>query len=410
MPNPKEKLSPVERINAGKVTISNGVSKFGDVLFDYVNSAFLSSIPGGGFWLSLYQSSEVFISVFFNFWGGALSDSSNRKQIIFRCDLISGFICLLLAIFIPQALFIYAVIVINIALAIITSFRSPAYKAVFREIVYKEHINKVNSILEITKEVIQIAGPSAALIIANMFGNRVALILDAISFFISGLLIRKLELLTNPPKKKGKKNTFLQVKEGFQYILTNRQILTIIIFASIVNFIIAGYNLILPFSSYAFTGTTFKAYATFLTAESIGGLIGASISTFIKKEPTTNKLLFLIILCGISLLPTELVFRLSHSIILVAIPIALFNLCLSIFNIQFMTFVQTKTDLNYIGRVFGIIFSVAILFMPFGTFFFQRIFNLKNPLNYLILGLALIVISLITMLLNIILSTTTKAE
>ncbi|CCI87690.1 Transporter, major facilitator domain protein [Lactobacillus gigeriorum DSM 23908 = CRBIP 24.85] len=189
MPNPKEKLSPVERINAGKVTISNGVSKFGDVLFDYVNSAFLSSIPGGGFWLSLYQGSEVFISVFFNFWGGALSDSSNRKQIIFRCDLISGIICLLLAIFIPQALFIYAIIVINIALAIITSFRSPAYKAVFREIVYKEHINKVNSILEINKEVIQIAGPSAALIIANIFGNRVALILDAISFLSQGYLL-----------------------------------------------------------------------------------------------------------------------------------------------------------------------------------------------------------------------------
>lgn len=404
----KEKLNPIERTNTAKVTVSNGVSKFGDVLFDYVNSTFLSSIPSGGLWLSLYQSSEVFISVFFNFWGGALSDTGNRKQIIFRCDLISSIICLFLAIFIPKRLFIYAIIVINIALAIITSFRSPAYKAVFREIIYKEHINKVNSILEVTKEVVQIAGPSIALVIANTFGNRLALILDAISFFISGLLIRKLNILTTPTVKKSKKNTFLQIKEGFQYILTNRQILTIIIFASIVNFIIAGYNLILPFSTYAFSGTTFKAYATFLTAESIGGLIGASVSTLIKKEATTNKLLFLVILCGISLLIVDPLFEFSHSVIILAIPIILFDFFLSIFNIQFMTFVQTNTDLNYIGRVFGIIFSVAILFMPFGTFFFQRIFNLKNPFNYSIIGLVLITVSLVTLLLNIALSATTK--
>ena len=394
------KLTKTEKLNTVKVTTSNAISKFGDVLFDYVNTVFLSSIPNGGLWLSFYQSSEVFISVFFNFWGGAVSDSGNRKRIIFHCDLISGFICLILAIFIPNSFFIYAIILINIALAIITSFRSPAYKAVFREIVFKEHINTVNSILEIVKEIVQIAGPSLALLIANFFGNRIALVLDAVSFFVSGLLIKKLTILTTQPNKKHKKNTLFQIREGFQYILTNSQIMMIIIFSSIVNFIIAGYNLVLPFSTYAFSGTTLKAYAVFLTAESVGGLIGASVSTFLKGEPTTNRLILFITLCGASLIFVQQLFQLSHSIILVATLIVLFNLFLSIFNIQFMTFIQIKTDINYIGRVFGIIFSVAILFMPFGTFFFQRIFDLKNPYNYLILGLSLVVISLFTFGIN----------
>ena len=82
------KLTKTEKLNTVKVTTSNAISKFGDVLFDYVNTVFLSSIPNGGFWLSFYQSSEVLISVFFNFWGGAVSDSGNRKRIIFHCDLI----------------------------------------------------------------------------------------------------------------------------------------------------------------------------------------------------------------------------------------------------------------------------------------------------------------------------------
>lgn len=396
----KNNLTKIELLNTSKVTISNAISKFGDVLFDYVNTVFLSSISNGGLWVSFYQSSEVIISVFFNFWGGAISDNNDRKKIIFHCDLISGIICLLLAIFIPRLFFIYAIILINIVLAVISSFRSPAYKAIFREIVYKEHINKVNSILETVKEIVQITGPGIALMIAHLFGNRIALILDAFTFFISGLLIRNFDILTEQPSKKHKKNTLSQIKEGFQYILTNHQIMIIIVFSSIVNFIIAGYNLILPFSSYAFSGTSLKAYAVFLTAESIGGLLGASISSLIKKEPTTNRLLFFITLCGISLIPIQQLFQISHSVILIAVPIVLFNSFLSMYNIQFMSFVQIRTDINYIGRVFGIIFSIAILFMPFGTFFYQKIFNLKNPYNYLTLGVSLIVVTLITFISN----------
>jgi len=65
-----------------------------------------------------------------------------------------------------------------------------------------------------------------------------------------------------------------------------------------------------------------------------------------------------------------------------------------------MTFVQVRTDMNYIGRVFGTIFSVAILFMPIGTFFFKFAFNLQNPNNYFVLGSLLTFISIITIILN----------
>ena len=41
------KLTKTEKLNTVKVTTSNAISKFGDVLFDYVNTVFLSSIPNG---------------------------------------------------------------------------------------------------------------------------------------------------------------------------------------------------------------------------------------------------------------------------------------------------------------------------------------------------------------------------
>jgi len=404
----KRKLTLTECLNTIKVTSSNAISKFGDVLFDYINSVFLSSTHNGAFWLALYQSSEVLISVFFNFWGGALSDNSNRKKIIWHCDVISGLICIVLALFIPKSFFIYAILIINIALAILSSFRNPAYKAIFREIVYREHINKVNSILEIAKEIVQICGPTGAVIISHFLGNTIALVVDGITFIISGLLIKKLTIITAPDLVKKPKKTLLQIREGLVYIFNHKEILIIILFSSIVNFIIAGYNLILPFSTYAFPNFQFKTYAIFLTAEAVGGLIGASTSTFIRKEPTTTKLLALVFLGGIVLIPSNYIYFISHSAILVSICIALFNFFLSIYNIQFMTFVQVRTNINYIGRVFGIIFSIAILFMPIGTFFFQGILNLKNPANYILFGISLIIITVITLIFNFAISKRSK--
>ncbi|MCT7751942.1 MAG: hypothetical protein N4R58_03085 [Lactobacillus iners] len=69
-----------------------------------------------------------------------------------------------------------------------------------------------------------------------------------------------------------------------------------------------------------------------------------------------------------------------------------------------MTFIQMMTDRNHIGRVFGIIFSIAIIFMPLGTFFFQAILDLKSIYNYLLFGKLLIITASIAIIMNIFIS------
>lgn len=69
------KLNERELANTVKVVISNGVSELGDILFDYVNSVWLSKLGNGSFWMAVYQSSETIVSVFVNFIGGVLSDA-----------------------------------------------------------------------------------------------------------------------------------------------------------------------------------------------------------------------------------------------------------------------------------------------------------------------------------------------
>lgn len=396
------KFTKQEISNTFKIVTSNSVSKLGDILFDYVNSVWLSKLGSGSFWMAIYQSSETFIGIFVNLIGGVLSDFKNRQNIIWLCDTLSGILCIILSLFIPNSIFLYAIIFVNLALAILSSIRDPAYKAIFTEIVAKEKIGRVNSILETFKQIIKIAGPSVSMLISKFADNKMALLLDGLSFIISGVLIKYLNLLIKDNHlnfEKKKQNNFQKIKEGFNYLVKEKQILFIILFASIINFVLAGYELILPFANFAFTK---YSYALFLTAQSIGGLLGAAVSNIGKHQPTNNLLFFWIICSGISLLFVNPAYQITNIIMVSAIFIAIFNFFISIFNIQFMTFVQIKTSSEFIGRIFSIVFTVAIIFAPIGTFFFQSIFNVKQGIDYTYFGILLIIISGLAIVIGII--------
>ncbi|WP_260271630.1 MFS transporter [Lactobacillus delbrueckii] len=175
------KLNERELANTVKLVTSNGISKLGDILFDYVNSVWLSKLGNGSFWMAVYQSSETIVSVFVNFIGGILSDTKQRKSIIWICDIIAGLLCIALAVFVPSIWLLYAIIAVNIALSVLSSIRDPAYKAVFGEIVRKEQIGRVNSLLESCKQTIKVAGPVLAMVIAKFVGSKMALLLDGLT-------------------------------------------------------------------------------------------------------------------------------------------------------------------------------------------------------------------------------------
>ena len=84
----------------------------------------------------------------------------------------------------------------------------------------------------------------------------------------------------------------------------------------------------------------------------------------------------------------------SNTYILIMFP-TLFNLFLTVFNIQLFSFIQKNVDNDFLGRIFGIIFTVAIMFMPLGTVFFTVLLDPQNLFNFSIIGLFIFILSLL---------------
>lgn len=87
-------------------------------------------------------------------------------------------------------------------------------------------------------------------------------------------------------------------------------------------------------------------------------------------------------LSGVFLSLTPIVYCVFPSSYMLALYPALFNL-------QFFSYIQKNVDNVFLGRVFGIIFTVAILFMSIGTMTFTFLLSPKNIFNFVIVGLSI---------------------
>ncbi|MCO4661464.1 efflux protein [Streptococcus infantarius subsp. infantarius] len=392
-------MRKIERKNTGLLVTSSTISKIGDTLFDYVNNSFLASMNVKSMILvGVYQALENVIGALFNLFGGVIADRFRRKKIIILSDFLSGLICLCLSLISKQTWLIYAVILTNALLALLSAFSTPAYNAFTKEIVEKEQITLVNSYLQTVATLVKIIVPMLALGIYHVIGINGALILDGMSFLLSALIVA----FVQPILEETSKNDDLSVKvifddlvSGFKYVICNRQIYLLIALSAGVNFFMAGYSLLLPYGNQMFPKITGDIYATFLTAEAIGGVIGAVVSGKMRRKLSTGQLMAILFVFGgfVALAPV-LYFVKAELFLMVLSPVGS-GIFMTLFNIHSFSLVQREVASEYLGRVLGIVFTVAILFMPLGTALFTIIFSPSNPGNLLYLGISVMILSLI---------------
>lgn len=378
---------------------SKSISEIGNVLFDFANNTFLAGINPTTFSLvAVYQSSESVIGILFNLFGGVIADTFRRKKIIIGTNILCGVACIILSFIFKEKWLIYAVVLANVILAFMSAFSGPSYKAFTKEIVKKDSISQLNSLLETTSTIIKVTIPMVAILLYKLLGIHGVLLLDGLSFLIAALLIFFIVPINEEVAKKEKmtiRGIFNDLKIGFKYVYSHKPIFIIIVLSALVNFFLAAYNLLLPYSNQMFGEISAGLYGTFLTSEAIGGFIGAMLSGFVNKELLSKRLVLFLSLSGLMLMLATPFYIMFHNIIILAFSPALFSLFLSIFNIQFFSIVQKDVDNEFLGRVFGIIFTVAILFMPIGTGFFSVALNPNNTFNFFIIGASITILSLV---------------
>lgn len=384
--------------NAYLLVFGTWVSKLGNIVFDYANNVWISHYSGfGPIALAIYQSSDTIVNIILNCIGGVISDRKSRKKILFITDFISFISCFIASFFLKSVIGFYCIIFVNVILALTTSFSSPAYKAIVKEALDKGQINRYNSIANAGTEIIKLIGPMIALSIVNIVGTQAALFITSLSFLISSMTkifiyIEKDQYDT----KIAKHNIYKDLKAGFLYLFCEKEILFIIIISMFVNFFLSGYNLILPYTDNFMPSIVSDLYGKLLIAEALGGIVGSILNSRLNLTNDMKNEFYFLSGCGISLILFSIsaIMRLSPYIL--CFCIFMFGTFLTIYNIQFITFIQNKVSSSYLGRVFSIIFTFSVLLMPVGSFLFAHIFRVKQVISFLVFGLGILILSMIS--------------
>ena len=365
-------------------------SKIGDILFDYVNNIVIVSAFTNSSWvLALYQSSQTIVNILFNIIGGAIADQGKRKRIIVIADLLSAVICFVTSFFIESSYMAIALIFANALLAAVFSFSSPTFKAIVRDVIEKNRINVFNSISNAGAELIAMIGPAAGAALLGIVGPRGALLINAVTFLISAL--SECFLVPNRAEETGrresKEGVLKSIILGLQYLLKEKTILYLVILSAVVNFFLAGYNLAVPYTNNIYSGTFDNFYSKAIILEAVGGILGSFINSKLPDKFTQNYkvLVILLLLTGVSLALVPLSGP-AENLVLCLLPFLLFGGFLTMYNINFMTLVQVSVDDHFLGRVFSVIFTVAVMFMPVGSFVFSFLNVTDNMWGFLFAG------------------------
>lgn len=400
-----------ERKNEALLWFGRWTSKLGNIVFDYANSVNIVGAFTHAPWvLALYQSSETILQIVFNLIGGAKADSGSRKKILIVTDGLAAAICFAVSFFVQSDYMAEVVIAANALLAVVYAFNSPTYRSIIREMIDAERIGVYNSVANGGGEIIKIAGPMAGMLLVRWIGVRGALLFDALTFLLSALAEALLTPLSESAKKTAeKKNIFRDIAEGFSYLFRERQLLFLIVLSALVNFFLAGFNLLCPYTDVMFASFGMEFYSKVLIMEAVGGVAGSFISSRLGSRVKENARLMILFLGAVGVsLSLEPFAALTGSAVACLVPFLLSAAALTVFNIQFMSYVQLRAEEAYLGRVFSIIFTVAVLFMPVGSFAFSFLLDTSSPAGFAVVGGGIVLLSAAGML--IFRNETPKAE
>ena len=391
------------RKNEALLWFGSWTSKIGNIIFDYANSiSIVGAFTGKPWILAIYQSSETIIQIIFNLIGGARADKGDRKKIVIITDVLAALICAVLSFFVETGYMAQVMVIANALLALVYAFNSPTYKSMIREVIEKERIGFFNSVSHTGSEIIRVTGPIVGVGLVGIIGVRGALLFDAFTFAVSAaaeFFLTKTE--GTAESKKSRKNVLADIAEGFAYLAKEKRILFLVILASFVNFFLAGYNLLLPYTDVIYEGMFANFYSRALAMEAVGGIVSSAVCARVVNKFRDNVLALILFLFGTGfVLVLEPVFALTGNYYLCLLPFALFGISLTAFNIQFMSYVQVAVDENYLGRVFSIIFTVAVLFMPVGSFLFSAFVDAGDVRSFYAVGAGIMLMSLLSIVIH----------
>ncbi|NJE61238.1 MFS transporter [Thermococcus sp. 21S7] len=266
------------------------VSQLGWAVQDVALPLYVLDQTHSGSMMTLFILAEIIPSIIVMPFAGVVGDRYNRKWLMVGFDLIRGI--LLFAVIAFNFLGIYQLLAVQIVMAILGSFFSAGTGAMFPDLVEQELLEKANSTVASFTIAARLVGPALGGLIYGIGGIKLAILINAVSFFGSGLfeMLIRYEWKARPIEGLGQ--VFSDIKEGVRFIFAHGFLRTLMTFAIFMGIFGAPFGaVLLPYAMrevLKFTSFQFGLMETFF----MGGALIGNILIAVRFGKKAGKLLF----------------------------------------------------------------------------------------------------------------------
>lgn len=184
--------------------------------------------------LSLVMAARMFPMIALMLFGGVIGDRFKRNRIVGGADIIgSGFVAVSSLSLIVNQSSVLLLALMGALFGILNALWWPAMSGVLPEILPKAKLQHGNAVINLVTNIGYVFGALLGGAMVTAFGSGWALLLDAVSFLMAGILVWKLDL---PTIKRDKTSTMFQDLISGWYEFSSRSwVVTMVVAFAIIN-------------------------------------------------------------------------------------------------------------------------------------------------------------------------------
>ena len=325
---------------------------------------------------------------------GTLADRMSRRKLMIVADVIRGIVMILIAIIAFHNNMLYIPLLLLLILRSIGSaLFTPASNAALVTYVEEKHVQQAITLRQVSIQIISIAIPLMASFLISIFSFHGVFVLDALTFFISFLILMKIKF---PRELKVEKKPFYEdFKEGFSIIIINESLKILLMSAAVINLLGAACMLSLQVIVVREMNLSTQWYSIVFAASPIGILIGAFITKKIRAYKTITTAFIFTAIMGVfnAAMGTTL------NPILFSVYYFLSGIAFGVSNVYFGVLYRKLIPNEVQGRFFGFLNSLLLVSTPIGIAITGYSLELiSTSIIFIIIGIITFLVSVISFL------------
>ncbi|MDG4805188.1 MFS transporter [Micromonospora sp. WMMD1120] len=295
---------------------------------------------------------------------GAWVDRLSRRPLMVACDVC----CAVAFLSVPVAalvdrLTVSHLLVVALGAGAARVFFETADQVYLPVLLRPEHLPEGNAKLQATQTVSYVVGPGLAGLIAQLIGAVTALVLDALTFLFSAVLL--LRIRTREPlvrRSTGARSMRQDITEGLRFVVRDPYLRVLTVFGAVSNIGLTGYQALLVVFLVRDLRVEPGVVGVLVGVMSTGGILGALLATRLSRRCGTARAMVI----GAAFAgPPALLIPLAAPGIGLAWPALgglLVSLGVAVGNVVKGAFRQTYTPHHLLGRV-----TVSMQLLNYGT-------------------------------------------